>query len=687
MVKKDKYEIWAIAFLICFTFFIFGPLEFYMISTGEASFYFGISNILGWCLIWFVLSSIVLVVIQSIGKKIISAILFAIGVGVYVQGNYINPNYGVLNGSEIDWTIYRTYAWGNSFFWIAIIIISIIASIKAKPEVIKKIQVYISVFIISIEIITLGTLLITNYNEVFVESADGYITDKEQFVVGSEENIILILLDTFDSDVFEEIMGKDSEVKSELKDFTYYKNMTGGYPYTAFAVSLILTGEWYDRERPWEAFVVDSSANNEIYEQLIDKNYSIGLYGNESLMGTEPLIGKVRNIADGKAGVSSKRAVTNTMIRLTAFRYFPHILKKYTSYTDVDFYKYMSEECYKIDDDVFFYNKLKNERISTENCEKAFIYYHLNGIHAPYIYDENVTTEESTEDKQGRGALKIVYEYIEQLKEIGVYDNSTIVVFADHGYKGMGQNPLFLVKEANANHEFEVDMSPVSYDDLQGTYTYWITGEKGNKSTIYDFEEKVDRVRYFRYYPLHEQKNEEVPFVEYAIYGDAWDENSMLKTGYLYGKEGKYYSEKLKYEPGLVISFDAEGNYEKFIETGFRNFGGWIYSFENSTRFSMDMSNYQGGDLKIEIALANVLTPPQRLRLFVNDNYVDEMVANVAGDTLIYHIPEEYLNNDITTFKIEYPDVLVNGEGIVEGHTDSGLAVVFYSIKIDDYVQ
>ena len=675
-IKQMKDYI-LIALLISITFFIFGPIELYYTNIDE--FFFGISDILGCLFLLCIVMSVALVFLQKIFKSekicnIINAVLFGIGIGLYLQGNYINANYGVLNGATIDWNSYKVYGLYNTFIWIGIIAISILLSIKLKRDIINKIHWYIANIIIAIELLALVILGITTSKPLNV-----IVTDNEQFTVGDEDNIIIFLLDTFDATVFDEILYSDKgeKLKEQFQDFTYYDNMAGGYPYTSFSVPLILSGEWYDRTQDYSEFVnAGSYSKSDLYNVLEQQGYSIGLYSSKYYLG-DSIADLTRNIHSGQERVSSATGATSAFLKLTAFRYFPHGLKQFAASDSNVFNKYHSPKAYKMGADIEFYEKLQNEGITVKNG-KSFIFYHLNGIHSPYFMNENIQeTKEATEESQALGELKIVKGYIDQLKKKGVYDNSTIIIMADHGYKGLAQNPIFIVKESDSQHEFSVRSAPVSFDDLRGTYSYWINGNTDGRTTIYDFEEDENRIRLFRWYALEDQKNQEVPLVEYAIYGKANDVTSIQKTGTLYGQEGISKRTDVKFDSELKIDFTAEGNYKDIINLGFRSFGGYIYSYGKYTDFSLDMTEYTGGDLKISISIANVFSPPQRLQLYVNDTFVDELEVLSGGNVLTTIIPKECLRKDSMVIKVVYPDIAEATGTVIEGHLDEGMSVVY----------
>ncbi len=69
--------------------------------------------------------------------------------------------------------------------------------------------------------------------------------------------------------------------------------------------------------------------------------------------------------------------------------------------------------------------------------------------------------------------------YVDALRESGAYDNTAIIVMADHGYNGSGDEterevwmrsaPMFLVKGMREQHDtMQISEAPVSYVDLLG---------------------------------------------------------------------------------------------------------------------------------------------------------------------------------------------------------------------------
>lgn len=131
--------------------------------------------------------------------------------------------------------------------------------------------------------------------------------------------------------------------------------------------------------------------------------------------------------------------------------------------------------------------------------------------------------------------MTIVDAYLQKLKDAGVYDNSTIIVMADHGYgyyrttPFLGRaNPLFAVKGKGEHHEMEINEAPVSFEDLQEAYPKLMDGAAGGE--IFDHHAGEDRPRRVVIYHYGEEEHME----EYYQMGTAGDCDTMVPTGIEY---------------------------------------------------------------------------------------------------------------------------------------------------------
>ena len=87
-------------------------------------------------------------------------------------------------------------------------------------------------------------------------------------------------------------------------------------------------------------------------------------------------------------------------------------------------------------DDVKFCLDVKTDGLTvTDNYDKSFRFYHLFGTHPGAVigaegqHKPGVSQVEAT-----RGCLYLIEQYIAQMKAEGVFENSTIIITADHGF-------------------------------------------------------------------------------------------------------------------------------------------------------------------------------------------------------------------------------------------------------------
>jgi len=204
-------------------------------------------------------------------------------------------------------------------------------------------------------------------------------------------------------------------------------------------------------------------------------------------------------------------------------------------------------------DDVRYYNRLCEFGLTLEegNYDGAYRFIHLLGSHYPFSYDEEanfIGDDQSNVFRQTQGAMHIVYTYIDQLKKLGVYENTTIIVTADHGYWTIVLEPIeetstpimFVKPEQSAELDAQpiiTDEKPVSHLDLQATVLDaigldWSEYSSRDEWAGYSMFGYIDPNR-IRYYLTTDSEPDltEVQFREYRIDGNALDWNNWHETG------------------------------------------------------------------------------------------------------------------------------------------------------------
>ena len=158
-----------------------------------------------------------------------------------------------------------------------------------------------------------------------------------------------------------------------------------------------------------------------------------------------------------------------------------------------------------------FYADIKTQDFSvSKNDTKSFRLYHLFGTHpgASINADGNIQPGVSRAEA-ARGCLRLIEEYMNRLKQQGVFDNTTIIITADHGYSASSTDLslpcatscIMLVKPAKADCSvaMKTSFAPVCHEDLFATVIDSLGGnyEKYGR-TIFEIGEDEKRER--KYY-------------------------------------------------------------------------------------------------------------------------------------------------------------------------------------------
>ena len=108
---------------LTFTLCLFGPLDLFFNNYEEI--WFHLQDIIGGLFlvagIFFVLTTLVGTLLRGKLHDIYMALMFGGLVGTYVQASFMNKDYGLLNGTSVDWSAYTGYGVVNTVIWLVCI--------------------------------------------------------------------------------------------------------------------------------------------------------------------------------------------------------------------------------------------------------------------------------------------------------------------------------------------------------------------------------------------------------------------------------------------------------------------------------------------------------------------------------------------------------------------------------------
>lgn len=525
---------------INFMLMLYAPMELYFSNKSEFWFdiYYMFPIAFGVFVVTTLLGMITMFIFRLIHKKVYEIGLvayFITFVATYIQGNFLVMGLPALNGTPIQWELYTAERIKCIIMWIIISIIIIAVDIIIKSEKFETLVSYASIFITLILIITIMSVCMMNNG--FENKESIVVTDKDLYTISSEDNFIILMLDSLDSRDVNEIVNEEPEYREMLEDFVYYSNTSSTYGYTHESVPYILSGVWYENEIDFEEYRKDVFKNSSLFKEMDDRGFISSIYSSE-VPYTDKCVLRFNNVLESTDNYYSIKEFIGYFSKLVGYKYAIFELKSKCIFDMAKFndLKIAPEgTAIFFPDNDYFNNEIvkevKNNSIKTVG-DKIFKFIHLDGAHAPYIYDREMKYIEDGTDRMEvtRGCLKLVKNYMDFLKMAGVYDKTTIIVMADHGYTEDDDpwarwNPAFMIKGYNEKHEFQKDRAPISYTDLQETYSKLLKGEKNE--TLFSWKEGDYRERRFMYYEYEDAKN----MFEGIITDKAANYDAMQLTG------------------------------------------------------------------------------------------------------------------------------------------------------------
>lgn len=568
----------AIVSLFTFgTLLIVAPLE--LVAASEGSLVYGIHAVWQPVVLFavgiIVVSAIVISLFRGKGFFAVLCIVFSIGVGCWIQALFMNGGLPLANGMLLDLAEHKRITLLSTIVWLLILAAPLVAGFVTKRfKLVQGLVVVCSCALVIIQGVGVASIF-ANSAEVEVpesgQALSSYVMTREGInsLSPDKHNVVVFVLDTVDTQFLVDSMEKHPDMLDELTGFTWFKDSTGSMVPTRYGNVFLLTGVMPEYGEDWETFLKRRYRDSDYLEFIKNAGYSIGLYtdttGTNWLPDNEArevndLTFNIRPLSREERSFNARGAVVS-LAKCAMYRDMPWLLKPmFWFYTD-EVNRAMVEtevvstgtnnEPYVIDDAKWL-DDLQAEGITLEDehAEKgSFRFIHLLGTHWPYSLNEVgdfVGTNAVTLDQQTQGTMYGMVEYVRLLKESGAYDNTTIIITADHGdyFPVYGQldmpaSPIVIVKPAQSA---ELDAKPLAisnapvqaYDVLATVLDSMGYSDEAAKYGVPVFNVPEDEPRPRRFLATMFNEHDSTrdgDVLEYNIDGYVLDWNSWHLTG------------------------------------------------------------------------------------------------------------------------------------------------------------
>lgn len=308
-------------------------------------------------------------------------------------------------------------------------------------------------------------------------------------------DVLVVLLDTVQSDVFAEVLQEHPQYQQELSGFTYFWNTTGKAPTTLMSMVAIYSGVPYDGGSVSARYA--DLRNASVFSDFEKRGYDtilagVSVYDCPAMECTGPLRFNLMGELESDASAYLE------LLEVGLMRVFPTVVHEDWYNRGVGRLRILlpNVPANTAQQYIAMLDTLSSS-LSISNSAPRFKMLHLLGSHSPITLDRHCSTAKV--DGKPRAAFKELVEcnvrafvgLIAALKKVGVYDHTTIVLLADHGNdtdapvytlddplldtvpplsgRRARFSPLFAVKLPGETRGFRLSAAPAEISDLRAT--------------------------------------------------------------------------------------------------------------------------------------------------------------------------------------------------------------------------
>jgi len=639
----------------------------------------------------------------------VSASLLAGGIFFWAEGTLLIGHFGFFQGGDMDWDGNRYILYVE--FLLAIFLVFLV--LRHREQLIRK-AVLVTALLVFSSLANLYGPFRTNQSRTRTLVRDTF-TPEGLLELSPDRNVLLFIIDTFQTDVFAEILADDPGWKETLDGFTYFPNATSFFPKTYASIPNLLTGKAFDNSRPFPLYLKNAYLGHSLPRVLKKHGFDVR-YHSFTWQPYYPHPDVVDNLsaissAGGRQWMQRREFIQ--LANLVLFRLAPFLLKPLV-YNDNQFLipegavpeaaggvPYRLEDKDRVysrgnqDEDLEFLDQFR-AFVSAGRDRPAFRVFHLLGVHEPLLLDRDLNyIGKQAETRpafrnQAEGMLKLLSLALEKLKETGTYDNSLIIVVGDHGgsgfsslgirkdlLPGLGLDmdlaghegpveeyirqcglPLVLVKRVGASGPLAVSGAPVELADLTATVCTELgfTGD-ADRPSMFDIAENAERVRIHRYYRFAGWGQDYiVPMTEFRISGFSWDPAAWTPTGRDLNRQA------VESVEGELVVLGQGGNLEDFAHDG------WSVPDIQGRRIQDRAASItiphrsHPGDTSLEVVMRHILSPekPVPLTIFVNGERIDRWLISRRSPIKMWtFVPEKFCRDSSNLeIRFEFPQEL-----------------------------
>ncbi len=481
----------------------------YFIELIQPSVFFGFLSVL--------LFTFLLVLLPKKLLKFIISILLLLSLLIWVYVECFSVSYGPLDGSVIDFNHFKQRGYIEVIIFGFALLMALFFHrffIKHLPFVVLLVLIGQLVFtFINVYQEPLGM------NKILIRDQEEDM-DIEFYKYSSDKNIILIVLDAFGSEYFQQALIENPSIADNLEGFVGYTDTISNYSYTKGSVPSFLTGKMIPEKDTYNNFLSNYVSNFGLPRMFSEKGYLVSVISSYTWFKH---LYKERYISQPQFNQNIlNRYYSAQLLDYSLFRVLPHFIKP----------KIFNEGDWFVSDKVSnnyniphtypetgkYFLELMTDNMMIDDRTPRFKMIHVTTPHPEYRFDRDcekikLPVGEQAMLEQSMCVLKSLDVLLNRYKEKGIYNKSLIVVTSDHGARVMtdksltgfpsyfemsSSGALFMIKGIGQKDDFSQVSQPFSliklYDAMLNEELHF---------SKYDFLQ--DNMRLFYAYRYHHE--------------------------------------------------------------------------------------------------------------------------------------------------------------------------------------
>ena len=573
------------------------------------------------------------------------ALLFAIGLVVWLQGNFLIADYAAFTGEAIDWS---AHDWRNPYeltLWIVVPALAVLAS-----RYVSAVAPFASGVLVTLQIGSLGVAEVQADPSTRPEWRG---PSEAIFDLSRTRNIIHIVLDGFQSEFFHEVLEEERpRLDRSFAGAVFFADHAGAFPSTIVSIPAMLTGTVYRNERDLQKYLRDHFEGGSLYRALRQGGYRVDSL-TEVRSDDQAATNVFRMPRPYVSYAEYTRFAAWQLADLSLFRHAPHKLRPWIHNND----EWRLQTRLGPGDTRSRHHLAVNgaavlgelaQQLTLRIDEPLYKFIHVGIPHMPVAVDRDCQFTgvlRATRERykgQARCAVMRVAAILDRLQALGVYDSSLIVIASDHGIglapaklvntRHIPAGPignlagralaLLIVKPPQSRGAVRVSFAPTAITDIPATVldaagvAHALPGEPALK-----LAENADRPRQFAMYDWeHEDWGQ-----QYFDWLDLVDINGRLLDG------NSWRMRESLYAPNAPADMRARGLYELH-----RSRSGAAYRWSMPRAFFHVPPNMRSFLLKVR----SIAPTPQTVTLSVDDRVIETVsLKDQSWETLAPRLP------------------------------------------------